>query len=256
MHKNEKNGNQLVQLIPEDDGTYHLRLRKDLPFRKEGESSVIEVSGLKLKYLEELVRNIILAPTREQGKKPITYRFHKRKDRGWYLQIMIETDKKDCWQFVSNGCLSIDYNNRMLAVAELDEYGNLVDDFIIPLNYHGTGGRAKAEIRDVVKDLALRGYDKGKPVVHENLDFIRTKAGVEDNKEYNKMIHSFDYSRFIESLERACERNGVKCIGVNPANTTKIGVGKFKERMKLSNHICAAFEIGRRAQGHWDSLEY
>ena len=64
----EKHANQISQLIPQEDGSFCLRLRKDRPFRTEEQEDVIEVSGLKIKYLGDLVRRIVLAETKEEGK--------------------------------------------------------------------------------------------------------------------------------------------------------------------------------------------
>ena len=52
----EKCGNQIVQLTPQEDGNFSLKLLLDLPFRREGKPKFIETGGIKIRYGAELLR--------------------------------------------------------------------------------------------------------------------------------------------------------------------------------------------------------
>ena len=252
----EKCGNQIVQLTPEEDGSFSLKLNIDLPFRKEGEPKFIKAEGIRVRYCGDLLRHYLKATTKETGKRPITYRFHKRENGKWYLQIIFDSDDVKPQTDPNNGVVAIDYNDGFLAVAELDNSGNIKSLNRVDLNYHGTGGRALAEIRDVCNQIAVQASKLAKPVVVEKFDLKRTKARLRQNKNkaFNKLIHNFDYSRFIETMERACIRQAVGFSKVNPAYTTKIGFKKYSELRKLNIHFSAALVIGRRFMGFKDSV--
>ena len=100
---------------------------------------------------------------------------------------------------------------------------------------------------------------KEKPIAIEDLNFSKKKAGTVKSygkfaKEYNKMVHALDYSRYMKLLENACFRENVRRILVNPAYTLQIGMEKFGDRMKLSRHQAASFVIARKGQGFKDRL--
>ena len=81
----------------------------DLPFREEGKPKTIEVKGIRIRYCADLLRYYLTAPTKEEGKRPITYRFHKRGNGKWYLQIIFDTDDIKPKTDPARGVLSIDY---------------------------------------------------------------------------------------------------------------------------------------------------
>lgn len=97
----------------------------------------------------------------------------------------------------------------------------------------------------------------GKDIIIEDLDFRKNKsetdkAKSEDGKEYNKMIHAFDYSRYKKSFEDCCFRRDVNLIEVNPAYTSKIAKRKYCDKKKLVIHQGASFVIARKGQGYVD----
>ena len=82
----------------------------------------------------------------------------------------------------------------------------------------------------------------------------RTKSYGVKGKQYNKMIHAFDYSRYKERLANVCYRNKIGLIYVNAAYTSQIGVAKYSKRMKLNRHQAASYVIARKGQGYIDKL--
>ena len=152
------------------------------------------------------------------------------------------------------GTIGIDYNDGFMQIAETNETGNLVRLKRIPLDYHGTGNRAKSEMQENVAKVVKQAIQVGKTIVIEDLDFQKTKSKTqkgktERGKQYNRMLHKFDYSRYKETLENCCYRNSVELIKVNPAYTSRIAKAKYCESRKLNVHAGAAFVIARRGMG-------
>ena len=176
-----------------------------------------------------------------------------------YLQAMIvlEQETKDCKTRKSFGTIGLDYNDGFIEMAETNETGNLIKLKHIDLKYHGTGNKAESEIREKISDIVNYAISVGKDIVIEDLDFKQTKAETEKaksdkDKKYNKMIHTFDYSRYKKSFEDCCFRQKVNLIKVNPAYTSKIAEQKYCEKKKLVIHQGASFVIARKGQGFVD----
>ena len=109
----------------------------------------------------------------------------------------------------------------------------------------------------MISQIVTKAKGKGKSIVIEQLDFKKTKAQqtkgkTKQGKEYNRMLHKFDYSRYQTVLENSSHRKKVELIKVNPKNTSKIGKQKYRDRMKLSVHQAASYVIARRGQGYQD----
>jgi len=249
--------NQNCQLsYDEPTDSFQLRIRKDLELMENKNDKFFVLTGLNFKYQRDKLIELL----REQDT-PITIRI-KREGTKWYLQVIITwvsypdqiiTDK-------AFGAIGLDFNSGFIQMAETDKYGNLVNLQAYPLKYHGTGNKAKSEIREVISDITLYAANKGKSVVIEDLDFKRKKAQAskakgQKGKAYNSMIHAFDYSRYGETIINATHRNNMEVIFVNPAYTTKIGSFKYSSRMKLNPHQGAAYVIARKGMGYIDRLK-
>ena len=66
------------------------------------------------------------------------------------------------------------------------------------------------------------------------------------------MLHSLEYARFKEILQRSCDKNGVRIIEVNPAYTSKIGKQTYAKPFNLTVHEAASYVIARRGLGFQD----
>ncbi len=188
----------------------------------------------------------------------ITYRIVFRGNK-CYLQAMVTLDKdtNDCKTRSSYGTIGLDYNDGFIELAETNETGNLVHLEHFDLKFHGTGNSATSEIREITSRIVNYALLTGKDIVIEDLDFRKAKsetdeAKSDDGKEYNKMIHAFDYSRYKKSFENCCFRRDVNLIEVNPAYTSKIAKQKYCDRKKLVIHQGASFVIARKGQGYVD----
>ena len=190
-----------------------------------------------------------------------------RRGNKWYLQIILtlmrngqglalETESGAAPVAPDTGAIGLDYNDGLIAAAETDAYGKLVGIREYRLAYHGTGGKAQTEIREVVAGIVGKAKRVGKHLVVEDLDFKDKKSKQQKggNAGYNRMLHLFDYSRYRDTLNNSCFRNNVGLVKVNPRDTTKIGKERYCKAMKLSAHQAAVYVIARRGQGYEDKL--
>ena len=269
----EKFGNQILQLRYNDtDKDFTMVLLKDKPFRpktdeneeiqgdkkskkaKKGEktaSKVIVIKHLCFPYMQDELQAAI------QRNQPITYRISKKHNR-WYLTAMFSvsvplvTTKK-------YGVFGVDFNNGFLEVAETNEHGNMVSGKHIELKFHGSGTKAESEIKEKLSKLVRDARDAGKDIIIEDLDFAKKKSKTlpgkcRQGKQYNKMVHALDYSRYRSWTENLCKKYGVGFQKVNPAYTSRIGKEKYATPMKLTIHRAAALVIARRGQGFKDRV--
>ena len=249
--KDERRCNQILQLTPMvhtgKGSSFAIQLRKNTKAREY-------VRGVcAFKYMGGFLAKSLVK--QEHG---ISYRIVFRGSK-CYLQAMVTMDKDSnkCKTRNSYGTIGLDYNNGFIELAETNETGNLVGLQHFDLKFHGTGKRAESEIRETVSAIVHYAISVGKDVVIEDLDFRKTKSETETaksdkGKNYNKMIHAFDYSRYKESFETCCFRRDVNLIKVNPAYTSKIAAQKYCKRKKLVIHQGASYVIARRGQGYVD----
>jgi len=247
----EPQGNQNCQLHYDDNtDRFNLKIRKDLEYMLDEKDKFIYLDNVDFKYQRDKLTEIIKA-----RKTPLNMRIIRR-SRKWYLQVIFtwQRRKEDILTNIMYGAIGIDYNAGFMEVSETDYYGNLTRQEHIPLIHHGTGNKAKSEMLEKISKLVKQAVERRKPIIVEDLDFKlkKSKTLPRLEKAYNKMIHSFDYSRYRDALENATFRNNVELIRVNPAYTTIIGVAKYQERKKLNRHQAASYVIARKGQGYLD----
>ena len=262
---NETLGNQMINLsYDKDTDLFNIKLRKiEKTNNKKGSAdNYILCDSIKFSYhkddIIELLNEHLL---NNKNKQSITYRFH-RENTKWYMQIMFDLyfEPTSYITRCNNGVIGLDYNNGFIQLAETDKYGNLVNLKKYNLQYHGTGNKAKTEIEQTISDIVKYAQSVGKDIAYENLNFKSTKsqqikATSKNGKQYNRMLHQFDYSRYKQKLQDISFNNQVFTYYVNPKNTSKIGKQKFANRMKLTIHQSAAYVIARRYQGFKDKLK-
>ena len=253
--KDETACNLMFQL-EEMNGLYQIKVRKveNRRINPSGEKYVYGMCKFRRKDFESYLSANLENRKSKDACMPLTYRIVFRGKR-IYLQVLFEYKRED-FSHTTNvfGTIGIDYNDGFMQVAETNETGNLVRLERIPLDYHGTGNRAKSEIEEKVAKVVKQAIRIGKTIVIEDLDFRKTKSKTqkgktERGKQYNRMLHKFDYSRYKETLENCCYRNNAALIKVNPAYTSRIAKAKYCESRKLNVHAGAAFVIARRGMG-------
>lgn len=253
--KDETACNQMFQ-IEKTNNSYQIKVRKaeNCRINPSGEKYVYGTCKFRRKDFESYLSENLENRKNKDECVPLTSRIVFRGKR-IYLQVMFEYKREDfSYTTKTFGTIGIDYNDGFMQVAETNETGNLVRLERIPLDYHGTGNRAKSEIEEKVAKVVKQAVRIDKTIVIEDLDFRKTKSKTqtgktERSKQYNRMLHKFDYSRYKETLENCCYRNNVELIKVNPAYTSRIAKAKYCESRKLNVHAGAAFVIARRGMG-------
>lgn len=256
--KDETACNQIFQL-EEMNGLYQIKVRKveNRRINPSGEKYTYGMCKFRRKDFESYLSENLENRKNKDACVPLTYRIVFRGKR-IYLQVMFEYKREDfSYTTKTFGTIGIDYNDGFMQVAETNETGNLVRLERIPLDYHGTGNRAKSEIEEKVAKVVKQAIQVGKTIVIKDLDFRKTKSKTqtgktERGKQYNRMLHKFDYSRYKETLENCCYRNNVGLIKVNPAYTSRIAKAKYCKSRKLNGHAGAAFVIARKGIGFRD----
>lgn len=238
-------GSQLARLfINKENGTLSLELRA----RERSRRKYYYQENIVLKYLKEDVYSII----RQEYKTALSMRFQKRGLR-WYLQLIFAKKAAETITSNFNGTIGLDYNKGFIQAAETDRRGNLKNLRRYDLEYQGTGNKAKTEIRNIVKKIVKEALRVGKDIIIEDLDFtklksVNSKGKTKYSRLRNKDLHSFDYSRYKETFERACYFNGVRLVKVNPAYSSINGREKYAEKRKMTVHESASYIIARRGQ--------
>lgn len=252
----ETQGNQMFQMVynPKTDD-FSFKIRKDCGY--DTDSKYIYYNNLDFGYLflKNRLKEICISHQNGLKAQPLSYRFH-RKDNKWYLQVMFAIKFEEYETTNKYGTIGLDYNNGFIEMSETDEKGNLIAQKHYKLAYHGTGNKAKSEIREIVSNIVNVALSKGKDISIEKLDFKNTKAKTIKGKSkgYNRMLHAFDYSRYIETICNACHRKRINLIQVEAYNTSKIGKEKYSKQKKLNIHQAASYVIARKGQGFIDKI--
>lgn len=248
--RDESFQNQMFQLkyeLQSDDFT--IQIRKEKEYSDNGKYLILE--HVDFKYLKENIISIL-----NNRDQPLSFRIH-RKGNKWYLQCMFEIKEQPSFTSYTEGTIGLDYNDGFIELSETDTSGNLIFQKHFELKYHGCGNKAENEIRTVIHHIVQISLEKGKNIIVEDLDFKRTKSRTQKGKtkkgrNYNRMLHRFDYSRYKETLINCAHRNGSTVEFVDPRNTSRIGKEKYGYTKKLNVHQAASYVIARKGQKYKD----
>lgn len=208
------------------------------------------------RYETEFFANFTASP---EDRNAIGYQFLLRKDgkgRSYILPQVILTFRENMHinHGFSNGCISMDLNVDHVALADINEKGELEHTYVIPFNLSDrTTGQSKNIIGNLMTEIGRICRDAKKPLCMENLDFKRKKAGVHyKNKEQNKQLSSFAYKKFRESAFTQGRKFEFAVYMTNPAYTSFIGKVKYMKKYGISIHSSAAYVIGLRCMSESD----
>lgn len=159
--------------------------------------------------------------------------------------------KEDINYSTSDGVLAYDFNYDHIAWADVSAEGNLLRYGTIPFCLDGlSSGHAKVVLGTAVKKLVSLAAEKKKPIVREDLDFVKKKARMEyQDKKKNRKLSALIYSQSIAMVEARAFREDIAVLAVNPAYTSLIAKVKYIYIRGISIHCAAAYVIGRRALG-------
>ena len=255
--KDETAGNNNAQITHIKDNLFNLRLNINHKADK------ITDKYVNINFtLNHEVNSLINIIKNNQSKnkelwQALTYRLIKQpikshnKDK-YVVSINFEKHLiKHTYTDKNNGCLGVDINQEHLAIANLDNKGNLLNIHTFNYDLNGTKNQNNNSISLAVKDLMKLSVDLNKPIVIEELDFSAKKKSLKAvNNQYikskNKQLSSFAYSKVIELIKSRAEDNFIEVKEVNPAYTSIIGSIKYSGRSRIDVHHGAAMCIGRK----------
>lgn len=201
-----------------------------------------------------------LAQYLKERKGSVGYMMERKKDgngREYLIFKAALTVKKDYLNYsTSDGVLAYDFNYDHIAWADVSSDGNLIKAGVIPFTLDGlSSGHAKEILGVAVKKLVSLAVDRKKPIVREDLDFVRKKAQMEyREKRQNRKLSALTYSKAIAMVEARAFREDTAVLKVNPAYTSLIAKVKYMKLKNLPIHCAAAYVIGRRGMGFLEKL--
>ena len=201
-----------------------------------------------------------LAQYLKERKGSVGYMMERKKDgngREYLIFKAALTVKKDYLNYsTSDGVLAYDFNYDHIAWADVSSDGNLIKAGVIPFTLDGlSSGHAKEILGVAVKKLVSLAVDRKKPIVREDLDFVRKKAQMEyREKRQNRKLSALTYSKAIAMVEARAFREDTAVLKVNPAYTSLIAKVIYMKLKNLPIHCAAAYVIGRRGMGFLEKL--
>ena len=244
--KDETGCNQTFQLkYISKINQFIIKIRKDFKYKNEkGENRYVYGKCFfnnHKKQLKEILKS---------QNSPLTYRIIKRKKQ-YYLQCIFEINN-DNMILTRNtyGTIGVDFNKGFVTISQTNKYGHLIGTDKMTYRF-GSGNKTENDLLLIINKLTELAIYTGKDIVIEDLNFLKTKSKTmkrkfENEKQYNKMLHSLAYRIFLDRTEQICNKKNVGLIKVNPAWTSWIAKNKFCDKMKLNIHTGASFVIARR----------
>ena len=244
--KDETGCNQTFQLkYISKINQFIIKIRKDFKYKNEkGENRYVYGKCFfnnHKKQLKEILKS---------QNSPLTYRIIERKKQ-YYLQCIFEINN-DNMILTRNtyGTIGVDFNKGFVTISQTNKYGHLIGTDKMTYRF-GSGNKTENDLLLIINKLTELAIYTGKDIVIEDLNFLKTKSKTmkrkfENEKQYNKMLHSLAYRIFLDRTEQICNKKNVGLIKVNPAWTSWIAKNKFCDKMKLNIHTGASFVIARR----------
>lgn len=233
-----------------------VRLRKDIGGYKSAKGDNKYVYG-KIYFNHHKNRIISILKTKNS---PLFYRIIKRNGRYYlYCTFEIQVDTNDFTTYSDYGTIGLDFNKGFITLSETNQYGHLIRTQFLPYRFRA-GNKTKTDLQAIVNDVTALACQTGKNVCIENLDFKTKRSKIEttetrQGKQYNDMIHSLAYRKFVETMESIAYRNKVTLTKVNPAWTSWLAEKLYCPTMKLNVHVGASYVIARRGQGYKDTVK-
>ncbi len=199
------------------------------------------------KYVESAIGNFDRNINRLPSDGAKTWHFYRKAGK-WNAAIAFTPSPvKSVSGHSAYGCIGIDLNPGSVGWAYVDRDGNLKAHGQIPLLMGLPDGKQQAQIVDACLQLAVLAQTYASLVVCEELDFAQKKEQLgEGTRKYARMLSSWAYSKFYESLNSILSNRGIYLMKVNPAYTSIIGLVKYARQYGLSSDCAAAIAIARR----------
>lgn len=249
-NKNEKSGNQLLQLTYKN-GQFDIRLRKDFGGYKNSDDKYI-YGRVHFNYGKKIIKAIL-----KNGNSPLSFQIIKKNNRYYlYCSFEIQAELEQFQTNSENGTIGLDFNKGFVTLAETNKYGHLVQTQFLPYRFKA-GNKTRNDLERIANHVKVIAVKTRKNICIENLNFNATKAKIESkiNKKYNEMLSSLAYREFVNTIERVTYKSLVYVTMVNPAWTSWLAKQLYCEPMKLNGHVGAAYVIARNGQGFKDSVK-
>lgn len=257
--KDETCGNNNAQLRLISNDKFELKLRIPVCLEeKYGKTITIKDISFNKKQAH-LVKYAVLSnmDLNSPNRSPISVKIHKIKGK-YRLTLSIRPPKVEIKTTDKYGVCAVDINVDNFAVSNIDQYGKLIETKIFRFNLNNkTSNQREDIIFNTMNKVVEYALERGKHLVYEDLDFKekRNQLSDSDNKEYNKMLSSFAYSKMLQQLKSSSFRQGVEIKSINPAYTSLIGKVKYQKKHGLSVHEAAAYVIARKYYNFKEKIE-
>ncbi|ACV61992.1 transposase, IS605 OrfB family [Desulfofarcimen acetoxidans DSM 771] len=169
-----------------------------------------------------------------------------RRDGKYYVHVSIEEEVP--MPYNHKGAFGIDANPDGLGVTQVDCLGQYRGS-----EWLGQGewtyartNRRNNQTCEMAKKVILRAKEKGYALAVEDLKFKNDKSVT---AKFNRMSHSFVWSKFLKAVDRCAAREGVPILKVKPAFTSVIGILKYQHMYGIAVHEAAGYVIARRGLG-------
>lgn len=170
-----------------------------------------------------------------------------RENGRYHIHVTIEEETKKAY-IARNGAVGVDTNPEGLGITHADYLGQYRESLWLS---QGEWTSARSNRRDnSIGETAALVVDMAKQL--NSLLAVEDLAFKDDKTvtaKFNRMSHSFVWSKFLLAVERRAAREGVPLVKVPPPFTTVIGIMKYQQQYGISNHQAAAYTIARRGLG-------
>ena len=197
----------------------------------------------------------------KESRKPLCYNFNLKKDSRGRVYVIVsatmELENKYVNYSTETGCVAIDLNYDHVALADIDEDGNLLESKVIHFDIaNKKSGAVTDTIGRVMSEVGAYVESKNKALIMEKIDTSRSKHGMRyGNSIRNQRAGVFAYSKMICCLYNQAYKRGFDIIQINPAYTSQMGKFLYMKQYGLSIHQAAAYCIGLKGLNQIDRLK-
>ena len=196
-----------------------------------------------------------------ESRKPLCYNFNLKKDIQGRVYIIVsvtlELENKYVNYSTETGCIAIDSNYDHVALADIDEDGNLLESKVIHFDIaNKSSGAITDTIGRVMSEVGAYVKSKDKALIMEKIDTSRSKHGMRyGNSVRNQKASVFAYNKMTGCLHNQAYKRSFDIIQINPAYTSQMGKFLYMKQYGLSIHQAAAYCIGLKGLNQIDRLK-
>ena len=196
-----------------------------------------------------------------ETRKPLCYNFNLKKDSRGRVYIIVSVTMELENEYVNysteTGCVAIDLNYDHVALANIDEDGNLLESKVIHFDIaNKKSGAVTDTIGRVMSEVGAYVESKNKVLIMEKIDTSKSRHGMRyGNSIRNQRAGVFAYSKMTGCLYNQAYKRSFDIIQINPAYTSQMGKFLYMKQYGLSIHQAAAYCIGLKGLNQIDRLK-